>query len=296
MTVNLNEEIYVASACGNEHGEGVIWNARQQALYWTDIQGKKLWRLKPATKEVESFAMPERLCAFAIRADGSLLAAFASGLAFYSLENGEREDFYAFEPDQPNTRLNDGACDRQGRFIVGGNDESGEDAPISSVIQVDTDGSVRTLMENLVCTNSLSVSPEGTTLYVADTPSQQILAYQYDAKTGDPQAARVFANDAPQGMLPDGSTVDAEGYLWNAQWGGSRVVRYSPAGQVDRVVEVPVPNPTCVAFGGENMDTLFITTSTLGLTAAELAAAPLSGHLLAIKTDVQGLPEPEFAG
>jgi L-arabinonolactonase len=127
-------------------------------------------------------------------------------------------------------------------------------------------------------------------------PTGRILAYSYDVDAGRAHSPRLFADCSDQPGLPDGSTVDAEGFLWNAQWGGSRLVRYTPDGRVDRVVPVPVTNPTCIAFGGDDLRTLYVTTARFGLAAARLADEPTAGGLFALRPGVPGVPEPRFAG
>jgi L-arabinonolactonase len=133
-------------------------------------------------------------------------------------------------------------------------------------------------------------------MYFADTPTGQIWSYDYDADSGAVSNKRVFADFSDQPGIPDGSIVDAEGFLWNAQWNGYRVVRYRPDGTIDRIVDMPVMNPTCVAFGGKDLDILFVTTARYLMTPEQIEAEPLSGGLFAVKVDVQGLNEPKFCG
>jgi L-arabinonolactonase len=132
-------------------------------------------------------------------------------------------------------------------------------------------------------------------MYYADSPQASIWAFDYDIETGNPSNRRVFCTFKDQPGVPDGSVVDSEGCLWNAQWNGGRVVRYRPDGAVDRVIEMPVRHPTCVAFGGRELDTLYITTSRLILSPEEVRRQPLAGALLAVRPGVKGLPEDRFA-
>ena len=289
-------EVDLVLDCRNAHGEGVSWCSREHRLYWVDIFGRKLWRLDPATGETWRWPTEERICTFALRGPDQVVAAFESGFVFLDLTTGAVERIATVEADLPTTRLNDGRCDRQGRFVVGGMDEAPDCAGISNVYRLDPDRTVTRVLDGIGCANSICFSPDGRTMYFTDTPTGQIWAYAYDIETGTPGDRRLLYDFAGQEGTPDGSTVDAEGYLWNAVWNGRRVVRIAPDGRLDRVFDMPVYNPTCVAFGGRDLDTLYITPSPLGMSGEQLAAEPGSGSLFAIKPGVSGLPEPAFAG
>jgi len=280
--------------CENLHGEGLFWSKNEQKLYWTDIEGFKVWCFDPKNQTSVTYEVEERLCAFALRKDGTILAAFASGLAVYDLQTKERRNLSLFEPDKTKTRLNDGRVDRQGRFVVGGMDESGDGAPISTVIRVNSNFSIDLLISNIACANSICFSPDGKTMYFADTPENKIESYHYDDNGVSDNSVLHNCIDRPG--VPDGSTVDVEGYLWNAEWNGGCVSRYSPNGQLVQVVNVPVPNPTCVALGGENMDILYITTSRQMMSNAMLCEYPDAGGLFSIKVSNKGIEESVFAG
>lgn len=281
--------------CGNTLGEGLVWDADAQRLYWTDIEQKQLWMLEPGSGRVHSVAVSERIACFAPRAKGGLVVAFASGFAFFDPETGKREDIAQFEPALLHTRLNDGRTDRQGRLIAGGFDEV-DGKPISSVVRLDSDLRVSKLIDHVTCANGTCFSPDGRTMYFADTPAKEIWAYDYAPADGTLGARRTIARFDDQPGMPDGSCVDAKGFIWNAQWNGRRVVRYAPDGRVDRIVAVPVLNPTCVTFGGPELDTIYITTARYLMTAEQIAAEPLSGALFACRPGVRGLPDTKFAG
>lgn len=284
-------EVHPVVSCRNILGEGAVWSVERQALFWTDIQDRRLWCLDPATGATRSWTAPDRVGCFAFRRDGGLLAAFAEGLAFYDLDSGRVEPLHPFEPDLPTTRPNDGRCDRQGRFLVGGMDEMPPHRPVSGLWRLNPDRSLERLVAGIAIANSLCFSPDGRTLYRTDTPRRVILAHDYDPDTGCLGEPRVFHALPPGPGVPDGSTIDAEGFLWNAEHGGGRVVRYAPDGRVDRVVIVPTPNPTCPAFGGADLGTLYVTSAAEGV-----AGDPLAGSLFAVEVEVRGLPEPLFAG
>ena len=282
--------------CQNTLGEGPAWSVDEQKLYWVDIEKSELRSYDPETQDAGVWKTPERVGSFAFREQGGLLVAFESGIDFWDPETGQTKRIHNFEPESPTTRTNDGRCDRQGRFIVGGMNEADNGDPISNVYRLDSDMGIHRIISNVSCANSTCFSPDGTVMYFADTPTGQIWSYDYDVDSGAVSNKRVFADFSDQPGIPDGSIVDAEGYLWNAQWNGYRVVRYRPDGTIDRIVDMPVMNPTCVAFGGKDLDTLFITTARYLMTPEQIEAEPLSGGLFAVQVDVKGLNEPKFCG
>ena len=286
----------IALDAGNTLGEGVLWCERSQALYWTDIQRATLFRLHPASGALQSWPMPERLASFALcESEGWLLLALASQLAFFRLADGLLQTLHEIEPGLP-TRCNDGACDRQGRFVFGTMHEpkDGGKQPLGSFWRLHADLSLERLaLPQVAISNSIAFSPDGATMYFCDSLSRRIHGCAYGDTLGTP---RLFA--ALEGVTgePDGSCVDAEGSLWNAQWGLGRVVRYAPDGTLQQVVPVPARQPTRPAFGGPRLDTLYVTSARVGLTEAELAADPHAGALFQYPTDMRGLAEPRFVG
>lgn len=290
----MEAEVAVASA--NQHGEGVVWSDEHGLILWTDIQGERLWRLDPAGGRAAEHPVPGRLCCFAPRRGrpwNELVAAFADGFALLDVLTGERRDIAPFEPELPTTRLNDGRTDPLGRLIVGGMDEAAEAKGISSVWRLDADLGLTRLFGGVACANSTCFSPDGRTLYFADSGEKSIRAYDYDVETGAVGKARLFA--AVDG-IPDGSCIDAEGCLWNAVWEGYRVDRWSPDGRLIGSVALPVAKPTCCVFGGDDLSTLYVTTSRLGESAERLRREPLAGALFAVRPGVAGLPGVPFAG
>src|SRR6266446_747788 len=273
-------------------GEGVIWDPRSGSLLWTDIERSELWTLD-SCGEISVVKAPDRIASFAVRETGGLVVAFASGFAFWDPKTGRRQDIEKFEAHLPHTRLNDGGTDRQGRFLAGGFDER-DGKPISSLCRLDFDLSVHTLLTDISCSNSLCFSPDGRVMYFADTPKAVIWRFRYDIDAGVPFDRQIFATFENQPGTPDGSCVDADGCLWNAQWNGRRVVRYTPNGQIDRIIEIPVRNPTCVAFGGADLEVLYITTARYRMKPDELEAEPLAGALFAMRPGVSGLAAKKF--
>jgi L-arabinonolactonase len=282
--------------CQNIIGESPTWSVEEQKLYWLDIEKLEFWRYDPETDATKVWKTPERAASFAFREKGGFLVAFESCLAFWNPETGKRTTLKAIEPELATTRMNDGRCDRQGRFIIGGIDESGKFDRISNVYRVDGDLSIHKIISNVAIANSICFSPDGRVMYFADSPTREIWAYDYDIQTGNISNKKVFANFSDQPGMPDGSIVDSEGYLWNAQWNGHRVVRYRPDGVVDRIISIPAMNITCLAFGGKDLDMLYVTTARYLMTPEQIKAEPLSGGLFAVRADVKGLKEPKFRG
>jgi L-arabinonolactonase len=284
--------------CRNTLGEGAVWNEADGRLWWTDIEGSRLWTHAPESGRCASHGTPERVSCLAPRRNGEgFVVAFSSGFALYDPVTGRRQDIVAFEPDQPDTRLNDGRTDRQGRLIAGGFDEKGGGRLISSVVRLDSDLTVTALFGEVGCANGICFSPDGRTLYFADSMRAEIWAFAYHPDTGGLGEKRVVATlKGSRPGIPDGSCVDADGCIWNAEWDSGAVVRWTPDGRIDRVVELPVPRPTCVAFGGADYGTLYITTARAWLSEAELANAPLSGGLFALRPGVKGVADAAFAG
>lgn len=289
----INAEL--VQSCENELGEGIIWSSAEQAIMWTDILGRRLWRYDPATRKAASFALEERLCVFASVAPGRLIAGFASGLFDFDYRTGTRTRLAEIETDLPTTRLNDGKLDRKGRLIFGTMDEAPDGPkPLGHVWCYDGQSAPRVMFGDVQISNSIAFSPDGRLMYFADTPSRRIDVFDYDALSGTASHRRPFVSLAHDAGYPDGSTVDAEGCLWNAEWDGGRVVRYDREGRIDRVVSVPAPNVTCCAFGGPLLRDLYITTARVGLSPNALAKSPLSGALFVIENAGQGLADTNF--
>lgn len=281
--------------CQNHHGEGVFWNPADGLVWWTDIEGKHLWSFDPESNHSSSYSVEDRVCCFAPRLNGGFIAAYADHVALLDVIAGTSNKIFEFEPTNDETRTNDGRTDRQGRFVIGGMNEKSGSAN-SSVIRIDADLSFTTLINDVSCANSTCFSPDGETMYFADTPDKEIVAFDYDTAAGTISNRRQLASFSGEPGLPDGSCVDAEGGVWNAEWEGRRVVRVAPNGKIDRIIEVPVWKPTCCAFGGANLDTLYITTSRLMSDEEMLSKEPQSGGLFAVEPGVCGVIDAPFAG
>jgi L-arabinonolactonase len=289
VTATLIETLRVK----NTLGEGVIWDAMGAAAWWTDIDGSKLYRYHPADKQLDQWSTPERLGCFALVADSDyLICGFASGFAYFNPHNEDLQWLQKTEQDNPGTRLNDGRADRQGRFWAGSMVEFG-DPRAGALYCLDEQLQVTSKVSGLTISNGLCWNPDSTVMYHTDTPSRRINAYNFDATTGAIANQRCLVRTEP-GCFPDGSTVDAQAYIWNAQWGASQVVRYSPAGEIDFILPLPFSQPTCVAFGGPQLDRLFITSATQGLDKSALLAEPEAGNVLIFQTNISGTPDARF--
>ncbi|WP_211464547.1 SMP-30/gluconolactonase/LRE family protein [Collimonas silvisoli] len=278
-------------------GEGVLWCPRSQRLFWTDILGATLWCHRPASGDTESWPMPEPLATFALTADDDrLLLGLASQLAWFNFSSKTITPICKVETDLPLTRINDGRCDRAGRFVFGTKNDAPDLARCCSFYRLNTDLTLERLaLPSVAISNSICFSPDGRTMYYCDSPGKIIHCCDYDTAAGSTSNARVFADLRQQPGEPDGSTVDSEGYLWNAQWGGYRVLRLAPDGSIDRMIQVPVAQPSCVALGGADLDTLYVTSARESLSAAALLAEPAAGGVFQLRLeDIRGLPEARF--
>lgn len=277
-------------------GEGPVWDADSQRLHWIDSADGRIFRSTHDGRELRSWHLGEPIGSMAVSRDGSyFLAALKSGLHRIDAASGEQELLVDPEPDLPNNRLNDGKVDRQGRFVFGSMDTLEEQAS-GRLYSYTPEGQLNTLDEGIVVSNGPCFSPDGRTLYFSDTWTGLIWSYDYDPATGAATNRRTFATvDTSTGGAADGATVDADGYLWQALVYGGKIIRYAPDGSVDRILETPVLKVTSLAFGGPEMNTLFVTS---------MAKPPLPrfpedgqqrGSLFAVSgLGVRGLPEPRF--
>ena len=279
--------------CRCELAEGIQWHADEARLYWTDIHGRALWRCGADGGGAERRPFDKRLGSFAFAEDGWILCAFEDGLAALDDFFAEPQPLVAVEADRATTRLNDGRCDRQGRFVVGGIDEDGL-RPLSSVHRYSPDGTLETLFDGVGCANGLSFSPDGSAMYFADSVGKSIFRFTYALQDLGPRLP--FAELSAEEGNPDGSCVDAEGGVWNAQFNGFRVQRFLPDGRRGRRVDLPVRQVTCACFGGDDLDRLYITTGRERFTSEDARSEPTAGGIFVADPGVLGLPEARFGG
>ena len=282
-------------------GESPFWDDAAQCLWWVDIVGKRIQRLDPASGEVRGWAAPHYVSGVIPREGGGLVAALTHGVHFMNLGSGLFDPFVAPD-DDPRNRSNEFRCDAQGRLWLGtmwnNIGPNGEDAPVEQatgkVFCIAPDGATTQLLSGIGITNTFVWSPDGARMAFADTKARTMWSFAYDADGPTLSDRRVLVgpDDAPGN--PDGSAMDEEGCIWNARWGAGQVVRITPDGRIDRVVDVPAAQPSCPAFGGPDRKTLYITTARQGLKDA--APDSLDGGLFALPVNVAGLPLHRFAG
>jgi len=281
--------------CANKLGEGVQWNPKDQSVYWLDIIDAKLFRYQLASQNLQHWSLPERPGCFAFAKDEPrLLMALASGFAWFDLNTGECEWIAKPEAHIVGNRSNDGRCDRQGRFWMGTIvDERHSPEQAAGLYCLDHNLQVTQHLSGLQISNALCWSPDGRWLYHADSPTRTLHRYDFDCDSA--QLSNQYSLlQTPESVDPDGACVDADGNIWNAQWGGSRVVCYAPDGRELGRVMTPATQTTCCAFGGEKLDLLFVTSARIGLSNEQLQAQPEAGHLFIYQTQATGLEENWF--
>lgn len=289
------EDLVCAVPASTFLGEGPVWSAADRRLLFVDILAPSVIAADPATGTFQTRPMPELVGAVVPRRRGGYVAAMQTGFKSFDWSSPSISTIAHPEADKPGNRFNDGKCDRRGRFLAGTlaiNTVPGEGA----LWRLDPDGRTTKLDSGFHISNGLGWSPDDRLFYFTDSRPRRIYVYDYDIESGAVANRRLFVQ-LPEGVgLPDGLTVDAEGFVWSAHWDGWCVTRYAPDGSVDRVINLPVPRPTSCCFGGPDLTTLYITTARIRLSAQQLAEAPLSGSVFALQTGVRGQADTPFAG
>ena len=275
-------------------GEVPRWHPRERALYWIDAFKPAVHRLDPASGAVASWTPPEKLGSFAACAGGGLLIAGRNGLARYDPPSGRLERIVDPEAGGAVNILNDGRCDARGRFWVGSMSKTmaGASGRLYRLERAKLDA----VDDGIWVSNGVCFNPDHSKMYFADSHVKTIFVYDFDLAAGTIGERRVFATKGEGSGVPDGSSVDAEGFVWNAVFDAGCLMRYAPDGRVDRTVALPVSRPTACAFGGPDLATLYVTTARFRLAPEKLAAEPHAGGLLALDVGARGLPEPMYEG
>ena len=288
--------IEVFSTQKDKLGEGPLWDPEGERLYWIDSYGPAVHRADLKGGDRKSWPLSEPIGSMALREKGGAVLALRSGFHFLDFGSGEIKGIVETQPGELRPRLNDGKVDRQGRFVAGSMDYA-ESEPVGKLFRLDPDLSVHTLDSGIICSNGPCWSPDGKTLYFADSFKKTIFAYDYDTESGDVRSRRNFATFA--GRLtgyPDGATVDADGYVWSVEVYAGRLVRFNPEGVIDRIVGLPVYSTTSLSFGGPNLDIAFVTSMARpfngGYHPEREAGMVFAVHGLGVR----GLPEPRFKG
>ena len=275
-------------------GEGPVWDAGSATLYWLDIALQRLHAYRPVTARTCTARVPAATGAAAKCATGALLLATRRGIGPFDPGTARFKRVPATATQWPRNRYNDGKCDRAGRFWTGTLRLAGP-ASRERLFRFDPRGGLACMDEGFTACNGLGWSPDDRRFYLVDTFARCVFVYDFDLASGTIENRRVFAQWPDGPGVPDGLTVDADGCVWVANAGAGQLVRFDANGTIERTVSLPVPRPTSCTFGGPGLGTLFVTSSRLGLSRSDLAAAPLSGSLLMFDPGVAGLAEPAFA-
>ena len=276
-------------------GEGPLWVARENAVYWVDIVSKKLHRYALADGARRTWTFETEVTSLAARQQGGLVGTVRDGFAFIDLETHTIEPVASPETEMPDNRFNDGKVDEKGRYWAGSMDD-GEKLVSGSLYRLDGDLALHKMDENYSITNGPTFSVDGKTLYHTDTAKRTIFAFNL-SEDGAINAKRIFVQlEAEEEGYPDGMTVDSENCIWLAHFAGSRITRYSPESEIIEVISMPVPNITSCTFAGPDLDTMYITTARHLLSEEDIRKYPLSGSLFSCKPGVTGLPTALFAG
>jgi sugar lactone lactonase YvrE len=292
----MNEPKQIVSA-QNRLGETPIWAPEENALYWADWGGLPTCRFEPTTGKFTTFSASVPVTALARRASGGLIAIAQNGIYGWDPKTNEYKDIVGlYNPARPEIFYNDAAVDYQGRMLVGTFNMDDPFTPEGSLIRLDPDGSIHELDKGYATANGIGFSLDGRTVYVADQRKWEIVALDYDPINGTTSNRRIFARISKDEGQPDGLIVDSEGFIWNGHQGGWKLTRYDPDGKIERQIRFPVQHVISFAFGGKDLDELFVTTMSWGLEEEQRKQQPWAGDLFSVHTGVKGLVEPAFAG
>lgn len=293
----MSDEVFTIWRGGALLGEGPVWSAAEQALYFVDVKARFVHRVKTDTMESTTWSSPYEIGCIAPRAESGWICAHQRGLAFLNLSLRGKvglDPIAAPEAHIPGNRFNDGKCDAYGRFWAGTMDDT-EKTANGTFYCLKPDKTISAMDAGYGVTNGPAFSLDGRTVYTNDSPRR--VTYAFDLRDDGALAnKRIWREHDKAGGYPDGMTTDAEGCLWIAFWGGARVARFGPSGEQIREIKIPAKQPTSVAFGGQRMDRLYVTSASIGLSAEDKAAHPGSGGVFAILPGVAGIEAHKFAG
>ncbi len=274
--------------------EGPFWDQEKQLLYWVDILEKTINIYNPVVGKNEIIQLEKMIGALIPAENGKMLAALEDGLYLIDPETSEQEFLVNPESNTEQTRFNDGKCDRKGRFWVGTMDLE-ENRELGTLYCLDRELNLEEKVKNVKISNGLAWSLDNQTMYYIDSPTKEVLAFDYDLETAEITNKRVII-EIPEGEgVPDGMTIDAEGKLWIAHFGGAQVSRWDPdSGEKIDSAQLPVSNVTSCAFGGKNLEDLYITTASVGLSEEEKKEQPHAGGIYRYQAGVKGLAAVKF--
>lgn len=276
-------------------GEGPVWDEREGLLYWVDIMTGRVHRWAPERGRVETMETGEPVGAVALCEDGGLVCAVQSGFAVAERFGGGLRRLAAYEEASAEIRMNDGKCDAAGRFWAG--TMAFDFRPgAGALYRLDAQGRVERVLEDVTISNGMDWSEDGTRMYYIDSPRRTVDVFDFDAERGAIANRRAVIEIPEEAGMPDGMTLDAEGRIWVALWGGGAVRCYSPEGKLEEVIEVAAPQTTSCCFGGGDLGVLYITSARGGLSEEQLAAAPQSGGVFAARTGARGRAARRYRG
>jgi sugar lactone lactonase YvrE len=282
--------------CKVELGEGPVWDPAELVLYWVNIKAHEIHCFDPSTDKDRVWRAPADVGSLALRREGGLVVALRTGFFFFDPPSGEFTAVAEPEPGLPDNRFNDGKTDRQGRFWAGSLYDPDETKPTGGLFRLDPDRSCHKMVSDIFASNALAFSPDSKIMYYGDSRRRMVWAWDFDAHEGSIRNRRVFIQLKEGEGTADGAAVDDDGCYWLTQPPAGRVVRYDPKGRIDRIIEMPVSQPTCCAFGGPALDILYITSARYRMPAEKLIGEPLAGSLFATYPGVSGPPDAYFAG
>lgn len=274
-------------------GESPVWDAARDCLHWVDLVEKRYWRLDPATGAAGDLALPASPGGMALTADGDLVAAFEDGFWRLDPETGERTLLADPEAGRSENRFNDGKAGPDGAFWAGSVNRAYRRAT-GTLWRLATDGSCTARLDDIYVSNGPAWSPDGRRFWFSDSVRGVTWSFPFDPATGDLGERELFAGREAAPGFPDGAATDVDGCLWSTRWEGGCLARFAPSGALDRIIEMPVDRVTSCAFGGPGLQTLFVTSAAVGLSAEEKAATPSAGAVFAVQAGVAGAPVGEF--
>lgn len=291
----ITDKLSLALDAKAQIAEGPFWDQKEQLLYWVDILEKKINIYDPALGKNKHIQLDKMIGALIpTNEQGKLLAALTDGLYIIDAETVEQEFLVNPETNTDQTRFNDGKCDRSGRFWVGTMDLE-EDRPLGNLYCLDKELNLEEKVKDVKISNGLAWSLDNKKMYYIDSPTKKVFAFDYDLETAEISKRRVIIKFAEGEGVPDGMTIDNQGKLWIAHFGGAQVSRWDPeTGKKIDKVELPVSNVTSCAFGGKNMDELYMTTASVGLSEKEKQAQPYAGGIFRYQAELKGLESVKF--
>ncbi len=278
-------------------GESPVWSAAENSLYWVDIPARLLHRTDPGNGKTQSWEMPSSPGMIALRRKGGLVVALEDGLYGFDPPTGRCDLLVPLEADTLENRPNDGKCDAAGRLWVGTMNMVDSTRPSGNFYRIDPDLRVTKIGEGFRVPNGLAWDPADRIMYHTDSRTRHVMSYAFEPESGERSGGReFFPFERERGGSVDGAAMDTDGGYWTVLYGGGKLIRVTPGGNVDRDIPLPVTQPTMPAFGGPDMKTIFITSASQKLGEDDLASQPLAGGLLSVPVDVRGHGVHPFGG